>query len=57
MISHRLYNVTESDNIYMMNKGEITESGTHTELLAKQGEYARLFNSQTALEAYARKRS
>ena len=56
MISHRLYNVTESDNIYMMNKGEITECGTHTELLAKQGEYARLFNSQTALEAYAKKK-
>ena len=56
MISHRLYNVMESDNIYMMNKGEITESGTHTELLAKQGEYARLFNSQTALEAYAKKK-
>ena len=56
MISHRLYNVIESDNIYMMNKGEITESGTHTELLAKQGEYARLFNSQTVLEAYAKKK-
>lgn len=56
MISHRLYNVMESDNIYMMNKGEITESGTHTELLAKQGEYAKLFNSQTALEAYAKKK-
>ena len=56
MISHRLYNVIESDNIYMMNKGKITESGTHTELLAKQGEYARLFNSQTALEAYAKKK-
>ena len=56
MISHRLYNVTESDNIYMMNKGEITESGTHNELLAKQGEYAKLFNSQTALEAYAKKK-
>ena len=56
MISHRLYNVIESDNIYMMNKGEITESGTHTELLAKQGEYARLFNSQTALEDYAKKK-
>ena len=56
MISHRLYNVMESDNIYMMNKGEITESGTHAELLAKQGEYAKLFNSQTALEAYAKKK-
>lgn len=56
MISHRLYNVMESDNIYMMNKGEITESGTHAELLAKQGEYAKLFNSQNALEAYAKKK-
>ena len=56
MISHRLYNVTESDNIYMMNKGEITESGTHAELLAKQGEYSKLFNSQNALEAYAKKK-
>ena len=56
MISHRLYNVMESDNIYMMNKGEITESGTHAELLAKQGEYSKLFNSQNALEAYAKKK-
>ena len=56
MISHRLYNVIESDNIYMMNKGKIAESGTHTELLVKQGEYAKLFNSQTALEAYAKKK-
>ena len=56
MISHRLYNVMDSDNIYMMNKGEITESGTHTELLVKQEEYAKLFNSQTALEAYAKKK-
>ena len=56
MISHRLYNVIESDNIYMMNKGKIAESGTHTELLAKQGEYAKLFNSQTTLEAYAKKK-
>ena len=56
MISHRLYNVMESDNIYMMNKGEITECGTHTELLAKRGEYAKLFNSQNALEAYAKKK-
>ena len=56
MISHRLYNVIESDNIYMMEKGEIAESGTHEELLAKNGKYAKLFNSQTALEAYAKKK-
>ena len=56
MISHRLYNVIESDNIYMMDKGEIAESGTHEELLGKNGKYAKLFNSQTALEAYAKKK-
>ena len=56
MISHRLYNVIESDNIYMMDKGEIAESGTHSELLAKKGEYWELFNSQAALEAYAKKK-
>ena len=37
MISHRLYNVIESDNIYMMDKGEIAESGTHEELLGAFG--------------------
>ena len=56
MISHRLYNVIESDNIYLMNKGEIAESGTHEYLVAKNGKYAELFNSQTALEAYAKKK-
>ena len=56
MISHRLYNVIESDNIYMMDKGRIAESGTHSELLAKKGEYAKLFNAQASLEAYAKKK-
>ena len=56
MISHRLYNVIESDNIYMMDKGRIAESGTHSELLAKRGEYAKLFNAQASLEAYAKKK-
>ena len=37
IIAHRLSNVREADRIMVIHKGEITESGTHTELLAKKG--------------------
>lgn len=50
VISHRLANVVPADNIYFMSDGEVKESGTHDELIAKGGEYARLFNTQKALE-------
>ena len=50
VISHRLANVVPADNIYFMSDGEVKESGTHDELIAKGGEYARLFNVQKALE-------
>ena len=50
VISHRLANVVPADNIYFMSDGEVKESGTHDELIAKGGEYARLFNAQKALE-------
>lgn len=53
LISHRLANVTESDNIYVMEKGCIAECGTHTELLMRNGAYARLWNAQQNLENYA----
>ncbi|MCM1189622.1 MAG: ABC transporter ATP-binding protein/permease [bacterium] len=53
LISHRLANVTASDNIYVMENGAVTESGTHDELLAKGGGYARLWNAQQSLENYA----
>ena len=54
LISHRLANVTDSDNIYVMEKGNIAESGRHEELLAKGGVYKGLWNTQQSLENYGK---
>lgn len=48
MIAHRLSTVRECDQIITIEKGEITETGTHEELLGCGGRYAYLWNSQTA---------
>lgn len=45
-ISHRLLSVTIADKIYMLEKGEVVEQGTHKELLNLNGKYAELFMSQ-----------
>ncbi len=55
LISHRLANVTGSDRIYVMVKGSVTESGSHEELLKRQGDYAALWNTQQSLENFGRK--
>ena len=52
LISHRLANVVEADRIYVLNKGQVAESGTHQELLGKNGAYRRLWDAQAALEHY-----
>ena len=52
LISHRLANVTASDNIYVMEKGKVAENGSHEELLARNGVYAGLWNVQQSLENY-----
>lgn len=54
LISHRLANVVGSDNIYVMDKGNIAESGSHEALLRRCGTYARLWNAQAALENYGK---
>ena len=50
VISHRLANVIPSDLIYYMESGELKESGTHSELMEKNGGYAMLFTTQKNLE-------
>lgn len=52
LISHRLANVVPAKQIYFLDKGKIVESGTHAELITKNGPYAQLFNKQAELEHY-----
>lgn len=53
LISHRLANVTEADQILMIQDGTVVERGRHEELLRKRGAYAKLYMSQKELEKYA----
>ena len=46
IVAHRLSTIKEADQILVMNQGKIIETGNHDELLAKNGFYARLYNSQ-----------
>ena len=54
LISHRLANVVNSDIIYFLKDGEIMESGKHTELISRNGQYKKLYDSQMALENYGK---
>ena len=49
IIAHRLSTIRNADLILVMNEGDIIESGNHDELIAKNGFYADLYNSQFAL--------
>lgn len=48
LISHRLSTVRHADRIVMLDGGRITEDGTHDDLIAARGEYARLFDLQAS---------
>jgi ATP-binding cassette subfamily B protein len=48
VVSHRFSTVTRADRIYVLDTGQVIESGSHAELMARGGEYARLFLLQAA---------
>ena len=50
IIAHRLSTIKRCDRIYVMEKGEVIEEGTHIELLEKGGYYFRLWTGQTCEE-------
>lgn len=50
IIAHRLATVQKADQIIVMDKGQVLESGNHQELLAKNGKYRKLYELQFAAE-------
>jgi ABC-type transport system involved in cytochrome bd biosynthesis fused ATPase/permease subunit len=54
LISHRLANVVDADNIYVMDKGCVVESGNHNSLLGKNGLYTKLWQTQQDLENFGK---
>ena len=46
IVAHRLSTIKNADTILVMDKGRIIEIGNHDQLLAKNGFYAELYNSQ-----------
>ena len=46
IVAHRLSTIQNADKILVMKDGNIVEQGSHTELIEKNGFYAKLYNSQ-----------
>lgn len=53
VITHRIFSLFDFDNIIVLEDGEIVESGTHTELIGKEGYYAELYYRQQEQEKAA----
>ena len=53
IIAHRLSNVREADRIMVIHKGEISETGTHRDLLAMKGIYYNLYQLQNEIQRFS----
>ena len=53
LISHRISTVKNADRIIVLNDGSIAETGTHEQLLAQNGIYARIYETQLLQEELA----
>jgi len=54
LISHRLANVIDTDQIYFMQEGQIKEEGNHQELIKNKSYYYELYQTQAELESYGK---
>ncbi len=52
LIAHRISALRHMDQIFVLDEGQVVESGTHDELLARNGYYAELFNIQQEVATY-----
>ncbi|GED60872.1 ABC transporter transmembrane domain-containing protein [Brevibacillus formosus] len=50
-VTHRLATITDMDQIFVLEQGELVEQGTHVQLLQKRGYYRRLWDKQSVLTA------
>ena len=54
MIAHRLHTIRKADRIVVLDNGAIAESGTHEELLDREGTYASLWHATAAPQGEVR---
>lgn len=50
IIANRISSVRDADLILLLEKGRVVESGTHTELMSRHGQYYEVFQKQLGLE-------